>query len=72
MNNKKLTVTELGKMLREEFDRDGWGDVDPSYFDNPPKSGDGDMGGLYEVLERVAKRINQKFNPVKFTEENYK
>jgi hypothetical protein len=66
--NKKLTVKELGQILYEEFDRDGWGTIEPYYFKDPPKSEDHpdydseedncEMSGLYDVLERSAKRIN--------------
>ena len=65
---KKLTVKQLGQILREEFDHDSWGDVDPFYFQNPPRAeghpdfdpdnDGGEMGGLYEVLERVVNRLN--------------
>lgn len=68
--SKNLTVKELGNILFEEFERDQWGDIDPYYFKNPSKE-DGEMS-TYEVLDRVVKRINQKFNPKKFTQANYK
>lgn len=63
-----ITAAELGRILYEEFERDSWGDIDPYYLKNPPKRDDhpdfdpendgGEMGGLYEVLERAADRIN--------------
>ena len=58
-----LTVDELGTILYEEFDRDGWGTVDPSRFRNPPSDtdkSDDNHAGLREVLERVTNRINAK------------
>ena len=61
--SRPLTVKELGKILFEEFDRDKWGGIDPWHFKNPPKSDDdlgGEGTGLYEVLERVADRINKR------------
>jgi hypothetical protein len=59
---KPITVRGLGKLLYEEFERGHWGDIIPYYFQDPPlKNGDNpdDMGGLYEVLERVIKRLNK-------------
>lgn len=60
---KPITVKGLGKILREEFDRDSWGTVDPFYFKNPPKfdpDAGQEMGGLYEVLDRVVNRLNKR------------
>lgn len=49
----KITVEQLGQILFEEFERDGWGLADTYYF-NKPDSGD----GMQEVLERVVARLN--------------
>jgi len=55
----KITVKGLGKLLYEEFDRDNWGSIDPFAFKTLPKSNtDDEMHGIYEVLERVIKRLN--------------
>ena len=55
---KNLTVLELGTLLAQEFARDDWGLVDPGDFYNPPRRDDsGEGAGLYEVLERVIKRL---------------
>jgi hypothetical protein len=59
---KPLTAERLGKLLHDEFERDTWGDISPFYFKNPPKldaPGEEDHRGLYEVLDRVAKRLNR-------------
>lgn len=60
-----ITAKELGQILYEEFERDEWGDVDPFYFKDPPKASEegnlNRMGGLYEVLDRSAKRLNKRF-----------
>lgn len=63
MAAKPITAEELGKILHKEFERDQWGMVDPFYLKNPPRSGedDGGMGGLHEVLERAAQKLNERF-----------
>jgi len=54
-----VTPEQLGKLLHEEFAKDNWGDIDPFYFNKPPKKDDGtEMDGLYEVLKRVCNRLN--------------
>jgi hypothetical protein len=60
---KPITAKELGVILHKEFERDAWGTIDPDYLKNPPKANEAepdDMGGLYEVLERAAKKINKR------------
>jgi len=60
---KLITPKELGKILHEELEKDGWGTMDPDYLKDPPRVGEAtaaDMGGLYEVLERAAERINKR------------
>lgn len=56
-----ITVKELSKLLFEEFERDSWGRVDTYYFGKPPREDEGtDYDGLYEVLERVTARLNER------------
>lgn len=60
---KPLTVEELSKILYDECERDSWGSIDPFYFKNPPKFNESsaeEMGGLYELLDRVVSRINER------------
>jgi hypothetical protein len=62
----KLTAKSLGEILHAEFKRDGWGDVNTFWLSDPQKLDsdmDSDMNGLYEVLERAAKKINERFEP---------
>jgi hypothetical protein len=56
----KITPEKLGQILYEEFEKELWGDVDPNAFKNLPKvDEDDDMAGLYDVVERTCKRINE-------------
>lgn len=59
-----VTVELLGKLLFEEFERDGWGNIDPFYF-QPPEYGEltDDYQGLDKVLTRVVKRLNIHLEP---------
>lgn len=58
----KLTPEMLGEFLFEEFSKDSWGDVDVDAFKDAPKAGsDHEMRGMYEVLARVTKRINDLY-----------
>lgn len=61
MSKKKLTPKKLGQILFEEFRADSWGTFDPDAFRELPKSTDEEheYSGLYEVIERACKRINE-------------
>lgn len=63
---KSVTPEMLGHLLYEEFQRDSWGTLDPDRFKDPPKKKnpdkDDDHNGLYEVLVRVTKRLNESIN----------
>lgn len=64
MPPKPITAKELGKILYKEFSRESWGLIEPDYFADPPKEGEAEpenMGGLYEVLERIAGALNKRF-----------
>ena len=62
--------TRLAQILHEEFKRDNWGDIDPWLFkmvsgtlevdDTVDDDNAEDAEALREVLERVAKRINEE------------
>jgi len=57
-----LTAKTLGALLHREFTKDGWGDIDPYWFKRPlPDLGTNGQngGGMLEVLDRVAKKIEQ-------------
>ncbi len=59
-----MTPKRLGKILFEEFQRDGWGLMNPDSFEEPLTNTEENEGwddaGLYEVLERASKRINKE------------
>ena len=55
---KEITARELGKLLFQELERDQWGDIDPWWF--KPDYDVGESKDLYEVLERVVKRLNKR------------
>lgn len=59
--SEQITASELGMILYEEFDVEDWGTVSTDSFRNPPRKEDDDEDhGLYEVLERVAQRLNAR------------
>lgn len=57
-----MSAIELAKILAEEFERDGWGLIDPDGFraiaDCDPLTHDGHA--LVSVLARIAKRIREE------------
>jgi len=64
---KQFTEEEISKIIYDEFKKDDWGDVDPSFFKpdlikkalkNPEELGD--MAGLEKVVKRITKRINAR------------
>jgi hypothetical protein len=60
---KKLTGREIGKILFREFNKDSWGTVDTESFRDPKTEEEADPdedGGLMEVLDRVAKILNER------------
>lgn len=62
-----LNAKTLAKILFEEFDRDDWGDINPSYFEAiaqgiDPKGDDDNVEeqiALDQVLRRVVKRLEK-------------
>lgn len=62
MSSSKLKVSacRLGTIIHEELAREAWGDVDPEWFRDPQGASVGpeDGGGMLELLERVARRID--------------
>jgi len=60
-----LTAMMLAKILHEEFDKDDWGDIDPSHFGAIAQGIDHDDDNADEhvaleiVLKRVAKRLDE-------------
>jgi len=57
--DEMITASTLGRLLFEEFDRDNWGMIDPYLFNPAPEDHQtADSIAAYDVLERVAARIN--------------
>jgi hypothetical protein len=61
-----ITTKQLARILHEEFDRDGWGDIDPYLFkvvgagkDDEDDDDFNNAEDLREVLERATARINE-------------
>lgn len=63
-----MTLKDLARILKDEFGRDGWGDIDPYLFNLASQDPDPeDEGDLHEdaqhmrkVLSRVVQRINKR------------
>ena len=58
-----LEVKKLARIMHEEFERDGWGDIDPFLFKlvvDCEDDEDDDVMGLRSVLERVVKRLEEE------------
>ena len=61
---KPLTAKALGKLLHSSFEKDSWGILETCHLKAPPKATEAEPahgGGLYEVLERVAGKLNKRF-----------
>lgn len=60
---KALTVERLAQVLFEEFEKDNWDELYPTYFGHL-EAADGDeqeiINGLKKVLGRVVDRLNEK------------
>lgn len=66
----KVTAQQLAKLIYEELERDGWGDIDPSLFrmiaegaagvenDDEPFELMDDSAEMEKVLVRVCERLN--------------
>ena len=61
-----MDAAMLARVLYEEFDGDGWGNVDPHLFKqggesaSAPASLSDDGYALLELLQRAAKRLDEK------------
>lgn len=60
-----LNAKTLARILYEEFDRDGWGDINPSYFGvvaqeiDPEDDNAEEQVALDQVLIRVVRRLEK-------------
>lgn len=66
---KTLRGTMFAKILSEEFDKDGWGDIDPYLFKelaegapNPNSDCYDELVALEAVLERVLMRVRSELS----------
>lgn len=60
-----LTVEKLARIMHEELEHDGWGDIDPDTFSLVANADgcddeDEDEAALRSVLERVIKRLEDE------------
>ena len=65
-----MTTTELARILSEELERDGWGDLDPYLFEelasgppDPESDNYEEVVALRAVLDRVVARAFPKRPP---------
>ena len=61
-----LTVEKLARIMHEELEHDGWGDIDPDLFyhiaegDDADDDDDSNAVGLRHVLERTIARLEKE------------